>query len=114
MVMFEPDDFAGDAYGHLTNQASHGGFLGAWLGLLSVVIIPPYAAWLVVTALYWLVWERIWQGGKDWRDSFEDSAHVGAGAALQCVLYSPETWLTAVIIMTAWSALIGLGVWRRL
>ena len=36
--MFSPDDFRSDPYGHLTNQGTHGGLVGAGLVLLALVL----------------------------------------------------------------------------
>lgn len=111
-MILAASDFARDPYGYVTNQAGHAYLVGMpfalalspWLGLVATPIL---------TALvYGAVWEVIIQRGRMWRDSFEDSVHVLAGASVLCAALSGGWWAVAGCF-AAQGALLGLGAWRR-
>lgn len=89
-TILEPDDFADDWYGWLTNQVSHIGlgiFAVFFLSLACFLFVGemPYkiAAYTVILLGY-LLFEIVGQGWRGW-DSMEDTAFVvayGAGGVL--------------------------------
>jgi hypothetical protein len=110
---FDPDAFPGNPYGHLTNQAGHAYLVGAPLALAlsplwGLVVTPA-----IVAVCYWIIWERIIQRGRDWRDSFEDAVHVMAGASVMCAALSGSYW-AAWGCLAAQGALLAVGVARRI
>ena len=111
-MIFAPDDFDGDPYGFLTNQAGHAYLVGCPLALAAAPAFGLLAAPVVVGIGYALIWERVIQRGRDWRDSLEDSVHVMAGASVICGALSGD-WLTVWGCLAAQGALLGSGVWRR-
>lgn len=110
-MIFDPDAFANDWYGYLTNQAGHSYLVGAPL----VLALSPWfgiAAPVAVGVGYGLIWEIGIQRGRLWRDSFEDTVHVTTGAA---VIASALTGshVAAAICLAAQGALLAIGIWRR-
>ena len=111
-MIFAPSDFARDPYGYVTNQAGHAYLVGMpfalalapWLGLIPTPIIAAL--------VYGVVWEVIIQRGRMWRDSFEDSVHVLAGASVLCAALLGDWWAVAGCF-AAQAGLLGLGAWRR-
>ncbi len=112
MTLFEPDDFRDNWYGYATNQAGHAYLVGAPLALIAAPWWGLVAAPVVVALCYGIFWELIVQRGRMWRDSFEDTVHVMAGASVLCAALSSDA-LTVAGCMAAQGALLGLGIWRR-
>jgi len=110
--IFPADDQAGDWYGWLTNQGAHA-MVGVGIGLAFTGLgMVPLIAVICAAGVYWAVWERSIQSGKDWRDSLQDTAHVTTGAAL-IVLALQGHLLGACIAYAAWCVNLAVGVWRR-
>jgi hypothetical protein len=111
-MIFAPDDFDGDWYGYLTNQAGHAYLVGCpaamalspWNGLT----LAPF----VIGLAYGIIWERIVQGGRNWRDSLEDTVHVTSGASVICAAFSGDI-LTAGACLAAQGGLLMFGIYRR-
>ena len=111
-MSFAPDDFDGDWYGYLTNQAGHAYLVGAPLALILAPWWGLVAAPFMIGLAYLLAWEIAVQRGRDWRDSLEDSVHVTCGAAVICGALSGDV-LTAAGCLALQAVLLGIGVWRR-
>lgn len=107
--MIDPDDFANDWYGWLTNQCGH-----IVLGL-GVSVAMLWAWWwspVVAAAVYWFLVEGWMQRWRLWRDSIMDTFFVMAGAS---VLPSYDmNVLTLVGVMMTTAGMLGLGTWKRL
>ncbi|MDZ7906412.1 MAG: hypothetical protein U5N55_12000 [Cypionkella sp.] len=112
MSLFPPDDFANDWYGYATNQAGHALIIGS----PSAMILAPWLGYVatpvIVALVYGIVWEWIVQGGRLWRDSVEDTAHVMTGASLICGALAYGYWVV-VVCLVAWLCLLAFGVYRR-
>lgn len=120
--MWRPDDYQRDAYGHLTNQGSHGGLVGGGLALLALAVLPPGWAWLAVVAVYFVGWEVVVQSSIrdgdlapswDWRDSLDDTSNVGGGAAVIVGALGWGYW-AAVAGFAIWGAALAISTWRRM
>jgi hypothetical protein len=120
-MMFAPDSFKRDPYGHLTNQGAHGGLVGVGLALLALPILPPVAAWFAVVLGYFVIWEvvigaRIKEGDLapswDWRDSIDDTGNVAGGAAVLIGALAWGYW-AALGAFLVWGASLALSTWRR-
>lgn len=110
--LFDADSFPGDPYSYLTNQAGH-----AYLvGVPAALIVAPWwgliAAPAAIAVAYAVFWEWLVQRGRDWRDSFEDSVHVMAGASVICGSLSGDV-MTAAACLGAQMVLLAVGVYRR-
>ena len=120
--MWQPDDYQRDAYGHLTNQGSHGGLVGGGMALLALAVLPPVWAWLAVVAVYFIGWEVVVQSSIkdgdlapswDWRDSLDDTSNVGGGAAVLIGALGWGYW-AAVAGFAIWGAALAFSTWRRM
>lgn len=120
--MFDPDDYADDAYGHLTNQGAHGGLVGAGLALLALLMLPPVAAWIAAVLVYFVGWEIVVQSSIkdgdlapswDWRDSIDDTSNVAGGAAVVICALTWGYW-AAVAAFAIWAGALAYSTWRRL
>ena len=104
-----PDDFAGDAYGHLTNQAGHivlglgiaslAAFLGLWWPI-------PIAA----AAAYWVIGEYVLQRAGLFWDGIEDATFVALGATFP---FTVTGSLTQVGLCFGAGLALAIGAWRR-
>jgi hypothetical protein len=111
MSIREPSDFRNDPYAYLTNQAGHAYLVGApatailalWWGI---------AAPVAVAVAYGLFWEIGVQRGRLWKDSFEDTVHVLAGASVITAALGGDL-ATVMVCFAAQGILLGIGVWRR-
>ena len=128
-LMFGPDDFRNNPYGHLTNQGSHGGLVGVGLVLLALLILPPLAAWFAAVIAYFVVWEflvgsSIADGDLapswDWRDSIDDTSNVAGGAAVVASAFwwiDPAAfwpaWGHAAACFAIWAGALAFSTWRR-
>lgn len=100
MSLFAPDDFSGDPYGWLTNQAAHmllGFGLALWLGAW---VMPFFALWEI---------SQVRRGGGVW-DSIEDGIFVALGVALAL---HPEQVVQRWIVLAS-LPLFARGIWTRL
>jgi hypothetical protein len=111
---FGPDDFAGDWYGWVTNQAGHIalGVLAVWVvGALTADDLPSRWAVLALALAPYLGWEVGQRGG--WIDSAQDVGFYALGAsgvALNWPLDDPRA--VAPWVGVALSGL-ALGGWVR-
>ena len=113
--MFDPDDFAGNPYGHITNQAGHAAMVGIPAGAALVAMgWPLVQAPIVVAAVYLVLWEWMLQrnpGKWDWRDSLMDTACVMAGASM--VSGFMTNLATGAVCWAVWAAVVLWGGLRR-
>lgn len=113
----DPDDFATDHYGHITNQAGHAAMVGMPAGMALLAFgWPLWAAPIMVALVYGLFWElgiqrALWRREFDWRDSLMDTACVMAGASMVSGFLSNLT--TGAICWVAWAVLVFWGGLRR-
>lgn len=112
------NDFRGDPYGYVCNQAGHAAIVGFGLALLALTILP--ALWVppLVALAYGVIWERMIQRGNLWADSLEDTAHVmvGSAAPATAVFYATDfwaCWLTLAVCFGGWAAVLAVGIVRR-
>lgn len=119
MTLMQADDFRGDWYGYVCNQAGHAAIVGFGLAFLALTILP--ALWVppLVALAYGVIWERLIQRGNLWADSLEDTAHVMAGSAAPATaaFYAADfwaCWLTLAACFGAWAAVLAVGVVRRI
>ena len=121
-MIFGPDSFIGNPYGHLTNQGAHGGLVGVGMGLIAVAVLPPVWAWLAVVMVYFIGWEIVVQSSIkdgdlspswDWRDSVDDTANVAGGAAVLIGALGWGYW-AALGGFAVWAASLALSTWRRM
>lgn len=115
------DDYKGNWYGYLTNQAGHAAVIGVPLGTLSLNFMHPVAALISVFFIYFVVWEMLIQQSELLWDSIVDACHVvaGAGAVAILVCYIPyEDRNTALLLLwcgwTVWFQVLMIGVKRRI
>ena len=111
-MIFTPDDFRRDPYGYVTNQAGHAYLVGMPFALIVAPFWGLVATPIIAALIYGIVWEVIIQRGRMWRDSFEDSVHVLAGASVLCAALMADWW-TVAGCFAAQGLLLGLGAWRR-
>ena len=119
--MFDADDFATDQLGHIGNQAAHGQIVGVCIALLCLILMPPWAAPIVVALVYGIVWEVLIQPQpKGWADSIMDTACVMGGASVLCGAFHfiPgevfwQAWRTVAVAFLAYGGLVLLGGLRR-
>lgn len=114
--MFSPDDFAGNPYGHVTNQAGHAALVGMPMATaLAFAGCPLWAGPLIVAAAYGLLWEcgfqRAYFGRFDWRDSLMDTACVMAGASIVSGFLT--NLATGAVCWAVWAAAVLWGGLRR-
>lgn len=119
MKWFPAERFS-DWYAHLTNQGSHGGLVGAGLGLLLWPVFPPVVAWFVAVVGYFAFEAAVQPDftedlafAWDWRDSVDDTANVAGGCAVLIGALS-WGWFAAFAAFAIWGASLALSVWRRL
>jgi energy-converting hydrogenase Eha subunit A len=110
--MIGPSAFNGDPYGYLTNQCGHAYLVGFPLALALCPWFGLFLAPIMVAVIYGLAWEIGVQKGRLWRDSFEDTVHVLAGASVLCAALSGDA-LIVLECMGAQAGLLAVGVWRR-
>jgi hypothetical protein len=111
-MIFSPDDFRRDPYGYVTNQAGHAYLVGMPFAMTVAPFWGLVATPIIAALIYGIVWEWALQGGRMWRDSFEDSVHVLAGASVLCAALSGDGW-TVAGCFAAQGSLLALGAWRR-
>jgi hypothetical protein len=106
----QPSNFAGDAYGWVTNQCGH-----VVIGLASATVAAAVGLWwpipLAVAVAYWLVAEYLLQRAGLFLDGLTDAAFVGAGASAPAAL-AWEPW-AAVGLCVATGLALAAGAWRR-
>lgn len=107
-----PNDFPGQPYAYLTNQAGHAYLVGFPAALALAPLAGLVAAPVIVAVIYGILWEIVIQNGRLWRDSLEDTVHVMVGAAVLCAALSGSA-LTVAEVMGAQAGLLAVGVWRR-
>ena len=113
--MFDPDDFAGNPYGHITNQAGHAAMIGIPAGCAMVSLgWSLVAAPVVVAVVYLVLWEWMLQrklGPWDWRDSLMDTACVMAGASMVSGFMTDLA--TGAVCWAIWAGVVLWGgLWR--
>ena len=118
MLMLDPDDFAGNPYGHVTNQAGHAQFVGMPLAMLGLLSLPPVAVPVLVALVYFTIWEAIIQRGRMWADSLMDTACTMAGASIICAAFYFiadfwPAWITVTLCWLAYAAVVLWGGLRR-
>lgn len=110
-MIFPPSSYPRDPVGHATNQMGHAA-IGTALAVAALGAAPASWAWMVAGLGYFIVWERLWQRGRDLRDSFDDAVFVTCGAGVACLLWSQD-WPGATGAVLATGGLLAVGVWRR-
>ena len=103
--MIDPDDFANDWYGWLTNQCGH-----IVLGLGAGLVVPIWGP-VTMAAFYWLVVEVVLQRNRLWRDSIMDTFFVMAGGSLLPAYDIGH--LQALTVAAIAGCMLGFGVWKR-
>jgi len=114
-----PNNFAGDPYGYVTNQAGHFllGFClcssGAWSCMtFTGHYLDQFAVFGVVVIGYFVAWELTVQG---WRglDTIEDVAFVALGAAPWLLIDMQYVLDRVFLFVLALAAALGAGAYRR-
>lgn len=118
--MWDADDFAGDPYGHATNQAGHAFLVGAPMALIFLTLAPPVAVPILAAMLYGIIWEILIQRGRLWADSLMDTACVMVGSSVICggFTYIPpalfwQAWVTITACFIGYAIVVGWGFLRR-
>jgi hypothetical protein len=107
--MIDPDDFARDWYGHVTNQCGH-----IVLGLAIASIAAALGFWwpipLAAAFLYWLCAEYwLQRAGLLW-DGLEDASFVAVGASFPFTIAG--SWLQLGLVAGV-AVVLAIGAWRR-
>jgi hypothetical protein len=109
MAAIEPDDYAGDAYGHVTNQCGH-----VVIGLALASLAAFAGLWwpipLAAAVAYWLVAEYLLQRAGLVLDGIEDAGFVAAGASFPFTVTG--SW-AQVGLVAAVGVVLAIGAWRR-
>ncbi|MDE0590412.1 hypothetical protein OU789_10785 [Halocynthiibacter sp. C4] len=113
-MLFQPDDFQGDWYGWLTNQAAHVllgmGIFAAVSLLFSHISKRPHEMALIISAFGYGFFEYL-QGGT-FIDSVADWAFVMSGAFFAVAAWHMRRNIMAGLVVSV-GALLVVGVWRR-
>ena len=106
MGTLDADNFYGNWYGYVTNQAGHGYIVGLPAGYLAALAgMTLTGGLLLIGTVYLILWEWLTQRGDNLADSLEDTAHVVLGAALVMTL-SPVPYSIQCLMLV-------VGVWMR-
>jgi hypothetical protein len=128
-MLFRPDNFRADPYGHTTNQTSHSmvGFLGFVYGFVLLVYLtwgefPPKWAIIVCAAVAYTAFELWDQGWNGW-DTVEDWIFVVVhGVAAPVMIFDEVTpgspkfqgdLLVAAPFIVFFLCHLALGAWLR-
>jgi hypothetical protein len=108
------NEFPGDWYGWITNQAGHSYFVGFPFAVVGTLLGLHWISISVATyILYFLVWELGLKTRVNMRDSLCDPAHVTTDAGLFSALCAGDLVIGVLIFLTQLAFLLN-GVRRRL
>ena len=110
--LIEPDDFKGDWYGWLTNQASHALIGVVVMGVAWFIKADIAYAFATMVIVYALVIEGMFQGFRMPRDSIVDTWFVCLGGLISVSL-THNSLKMYVITIVAGAISFGFGCWRR-